>query len=78
MARPREVTNVGHTMNKRLGSALQTAASLSGAAVALLGMAATIDGTFAEDHSLIIGGFLMIVSGVLAFVLALNLPPSGR
>jgi hypothetical protein len=59
-------------MQKRIESALQTAAALAGAMVAVIGMAATIDGTLSEDHTMLIGGFLMIVSGVLAFVLALN------
>jgi hypothetical protein len=59
-------------MHKPPWSMLQVAVSLIGTTLASLGIVTAIDGAVMEIDALEVGGFVMIVVGALAFVLALN------
>jgi hypothetical protein len=59
-------------MHKPPWSMLQIAVSLIGTTLASLGIVTAIDGAVMEIDALEVGGFVMIVVGALAFVLALN------
>jgi hypothetical protein len=59
-------------MHKPPWSMLQITVSLIGTTLASLGIVTAVDGAVMEINALEVGGFVMIVLGALAFVLALN------